>query len=486
MKEMLRLEKISKKLGYQELYNINLNLFQGEILTVMVRSETVKDSLIQILSGSAIPDSGNIYVNDQKVRISSLIKAKQLGIFCINQSSRLIPNINIADNIFINRRSLFSKRNIIFNETDSLLRHYGINHVVSHTLAKELSFALGHIIAILKAVALGAKILIIDNITTRYNALELSRFIDLLQNLAQNSLSIILLTNTYSNLLGIANRVTIIRNGTSCFHLDHADISKDRVLSILAGYQINDLDRAKSFNENINPAINFILQDYYLSLMNLSNNEGLHDININLRRGEILGILDAYRDYGMQLVDILTKGSTHSGSIFVNEKKLSITNYKDSVKNGIGLINSNTDGPGIFFNLSLMDNVTLMMPELDKGLEKQRIKKFLLRKSLEAIHSEKLIDEFGKKKLLSAMDKRTQMKVMIAKWICAEVKLLILVNPHSSFDDINIDILKQLLKDVCAQGISILIVSSSMQPLLDMCNRVAILDDGTIKNVLEV
>jgi ABC-type sugar transport system ATPase subunit len=452
----------------------------------MLRNEPVKDSLIQLLTGSDIPESGSIYIYDHKVNLTSTVKAKQLGIFCIHLLSQLIPNMSLADNIFINRKSIFSYRDIIFNEADSLLRQYGIKNIDSHTLAIEVSFALGHIIEIIKAVALGAKILIIDNITSRYNALELSRLIFLLQNLAADGLSIIIFTNTFSNILSIANRVTVIRNGTSCFHLDQESISKDRVLSILAGYLINEYDQPVSANGKNNLSTIINLQDFFLSLRNLSNNDGLHDINFNLRRGEILGILDTYRDYGMQLVDILTKGSQHTGSIFMNNKSLSIASNKDSVKNEIGVINCNIDSPGVFFNLNLVDNITLMMPELYKGLEQQRIKKFYVRKSLEAIHCEKLIDEYVRKKALPAVDKRTQMKIMIAKWICAGIKVLILVNPHSWFDDININILKQLLKDISAQGISILIVSSSMQPLLEMCNRVAILDDGTIKNVFEV
>ena len=486
MKEILRLEKICKKSEYHELYNINLNLFEGEILTVMLRNKMVKNTLIDILSGQDSPDSGSIYIQDHKVDILSTTMAKQIGIFCVFQHSQLITNLNISDNIFINRDYILLQSDFASKETNSLLRRYGITHVDSHTLARELSFALSQIIEIIKVVTLGAKVLIIDNITTCYNVFELSRLITLLKKLAGEGLSIIVFTNAYSDLINTTDRVTIIRNGTTCFHLDNTHISKDRVLSILAGFPITDYQCIKSFKDGTTTTADADLHDCCLSLRDLSNNEGLNNINLDLMHGEILGILDTYRDYALQLVDILTTGTAYSGTICMNGSDISIASYKDAVRKGIGLINCNSDSPGIFFNLSLIDNITMMMPKVYTIFERQRLKKFLLWKSLEAIHCQALIDTYGIEKLLPPLSKSTQMKVLIAKWICAGVKILILVNPHSYFDDIDLDILKQLLKDTVSQGISVLIVSSSMQPLLALCDRISILDDGTISEILEV
>lgn len=484
-KEILRLEHIYKKTqGDKLLYNINLNLLEGEILGVIVRSSSERNALLNILTGSSQNDSGFIYVDDVETNITSKLNAKNLGIYCVYKKNELIPSISIAENIFVIREGSYLKgyinKKLIETETQDILNKSGLNNISSSMLCNNLNLAKIHTIEIIKATSLNAKILIIDNITGQYSQKEIENLKKLLLRKKLTGLSIIFLTNKYSNLLDIADRVTVMRNGTTVSTLYKEQVTKETIISLLAGYRVNDIlvtPRRK-------------IGDVVLSLEHISTKLGLHDISITLRKGEVLGLFESDWEYGVTLANAMFGTTRYTGNIIIDGKNVIINSTKKAINNGIGLIKENDKSNGIFYNMSLMDNVTIMMNKRLYhlcGFENKRIKSYTFKRTLQLLHCSHLISDIGDTDRLPHLSKSTQMKIMMAKWLCTNPKVLILINPYLSFDDLTINDFKQLIDDICNIGVSIIIISSNMSNLLQVSDRIVVLEDGRlIKEITNV
>lgn len=477
-KEILRLEHIYKKSQEDKLlYNINLNLFEGEILGVIVRSSSERNALLNILTGSSQKDSGVIYVNDIETNITSKLNAKKLGIYCVYKKAELIPSISIAENIFVIREGSYLKgyinKKLIDTKTQDILNQAGLTNISSSMLCNNLSLAEIHIIEIIKATSLNAKIVIIDDITGQYSQKEIEKLKKLLVKKKLTGISIIFLTNKYSNLLDIADRVTVMRNGTTVSTLYKEQVTKETIVSLLAGYCVNDIiiNRQRKIG------------DIVLSLEHISTKSGLHDINMTLRKGEVLGLFESDWEYGVTLANAMFGTTRYTGNIIINGKKVIINSTKEAINNGIGLIKENDKSNGIFYNMSLMDNITIMMNKRLYRLctfENKRIKTYAFKRTLELLHCSHLIDDIGDGNRLPHLSKSTQMKIIMAKWLCANPKILILINPYLSFDDLTINDFKQLLDDICNVGVSIIIISTNMSNLIQVSDRIVVLEDGRL------
>lgn len=479
-KEVLRVEHMYKKTqGNKLLYNINLNLFEGEILGIIVRNSSEKNALLNVLTGNIQKDSGTLYINDTETNITSKLKAKKLGVYCVYKKAQLIPSMNIAENIFVIREGSYFKGHInkkfINTETKDLLHQVGLDNISPSMLCNNLCLSQIHTIEIIKATSLNAKILIIDNITGQYSEKEISNLKKLLLLKKLSGISIIFLTNKYSNLLSIADRVTVIRNGTTVSTLYKNEINKDIIISLLAGYCVNNIAATKTARKNIGNIV--------LSLNNITNSSGITNINLSLRKREVLGLFESDCESGLSIANTIFGENPYTGDIIINNKIVKIKKNKDAVKYGVGFIRESDQFNGIFYNMSLIDNVTLIMNKHlyhFMGFENKRIKKYTFNKVLKLLNCSELINSIGDSSRLPHLNKSTQMKILIAKWLCINPKILIFHNPYLSFDDLTIKDFKEMINTISNIGISIIIISSNMSNLLQVSDRVIVLEEGHI------
>lgn len=476
--EILRLENISKEYSsFSDLFNINLNLFRGEIHCVLRRSVGFQNTLCDLLSGSISQDYGNLYVDDIPFRFSSPHDAMNAGIYTITRRSRLVPGMSIAENIFVVREGrslveLVSNRSIE-EETKKLLDQFHLSHLFKPRMrVSKFNSAKRHLIEILKAVHLGAKVLVIDNTIMQYSENEISFFVQFLRQVAETGVSILLFINKYWDFLDFADRLTIIRNGTTVAHIDDKPFHEDHITTILAGNPVQNLESIPIPHS----------REIVLRIRNLFDGQYLRNLNFELFRGEVLGILDTNGFVGPALADILFSQSPCYGEVTICGKTYELHNTCVP-RLQVGLIPEGEDLT--FQNLSLYDNITLNIPrELAKPFyaTDTRINQYLYRDTLQLIHSSHLIEQYGSLKRLPVLGKEEQMRIQTAKWLFAKVKILVMINPAIYFDATNINVLKQLLSDVCNAGVSMIIISANVSSLLDVCSRVVEVEDGSISS----
>lgn len=475
-KEVLRLEYLNKKTPNCMLYNVNLNLLEGEILGVIVRRDRERHCLSDLIRGTLQRDAGNIYVQDEEKQVTSREQMEKDGIHVISRNSQLISHMSVAENLFLTRRDFYSggilNKKLMLLEARDILKHAEMSHISPSTPVRELPLSTRHLIEILKAVSVGGNIIVLNNITSQYTEREFSELKKLLINCKFMDQSVIFLTNKYNPLFEVADRATVIKDGTTVATLKTDGIKKDNLLAFMT----------HTLPENNHPHKQ-VVGNKFFSIRHIRGEDPALDISFDLYENEILGILDRDWEYGNSVSNTLFGQKGYAGEFYFNDKQIQLKSLDDAIQNGIGIVQESAHSKNVFYNMSLMDNVTLMMPKSlyhPLGLTNSRIQKYQFRHALEQLNCQYLIDMYGEDDTLPAVNKSTQMKIRLAKWLCINPRVMIFVNPHLSFDDLTIIDFRKLLLQLRKLQIASIIFSMSEEHLGQICDRVLYLERGKI------
>ena len=473
--EILRLDRVEKNHIECHLFNINLQLYKNEVHALMMRSGAELKMLMDILTLKDKPDRGYFYFEDRKISIDSGGAQIKNRIYHIPQRSHLFPLQSIAENIFVlyETKSMwkFINHKKIYKRTSAILQHYGLNDIQPNVLPLYLPASICHMIEVIKAIVHGCKVLLIDNITSLYTDQEEEAFSRFLRKIAREGISVLFVTSKYQRLLNDTDRITIIRQGTTVGYTNINDTDKESLMTVLAGYPLDNIISSPVTEH----------AEKILDVKALGNSSLLDNLCFTLYQNEVFGILSTDAESGYELSNILCRDEPYSGSIELVDTK---TN-----SNKIGLVTSSDLGTSIFLNFNLIQNITLTMQPISKfplHIINKRVEKYLYQKSLHEIHSEDIrtvLESF--QTIPGIVNNETKMRIQIAKWICANASVIVMLNPNTDFDDIDNSVLKQMVGDICEAGISVIIISSSLQFLLNICRRVGVLEDGRISKVIE-
>ena len=466
MYECIRLENVFLK--EYSLNNLNMTIFSNEISGIVVQSHTSRRGIIKILTGQSAIDSGSLWLNGVKTTLHSQFDAKKKGIGCILSKSQLVPGMTIAENIFVNREGgYFSKlhgKKLYINESNSLLRSFGINDISASSRVLHLSAAEKHIIEIIKVVSMNAKIIALEHITEQYSINEMVRFLNLISSLKKSGISVIFLTNKYSTLFDVADRLYIVRDGAAVTHINHGLISKEKLYHYMAQTPFRS-----------HPEANDVDNDIILKVKELRTNPFGPAFNFRLRRGEILGILEPDWEFGVELGNALFGRCSYTGDININNSIRKIRSPRNALKNGIGLVDENTAGQSVIAEMNLFDNVTLMLNyKYDHriGLQNRSIRRYKTMDVMRKLGCEDLYEEYENKKELGPMDRVEQMKIVLAKWLCFSPDILIMLNPHLGFDEVSLSDFAKLLRVFTSNKIAIIIIASNIDNVAPICNDI--------------
>lgn len=471
-KEIFRVEYLRKNSSECELENINFNLFDGEIIGVIVRNDAERTCLFNILSGSVSRDGGNIYINDSEVNFSSINEANSCGLYSVGCDSSLFTNMSISENMFLTKRQ-FSPHGIVnhklmYSETQDILRKAGFGNISANTAVRDLSLPMMHIVEILKGASVNSRILIIDDVTRNYTESELSRLKELLQLLVSQGTGIIFLSNKFNDMFDIAKRAVIIRNGVTADILPYNEITRENILPIIAGHSIIDCSDVPTSEISHDNSLAFSARN--INIANCINN-----LSFTVGRGDVLGIYDVDRENGTALANAIFGQQKYSGSFFVEGKKVTPKSIYSSIKHGIGMIDETTDGSSLFCNMDLNDNVTIMLKKsicpIPGIFSKKRVRSEAV-KILDELDCTYIRSKCGKGNIKHDLSKSTQMQITVAKWLCCSPKILIFVNPYINFDDLNINKFNDLIGKITKKNISVIIISMNRKDLEALCNKI--------------
>lgn len=476
MASLLTLKNIKKSFsGIKVLKGIDLAVDSGEIVALLGENGAGKSTLMKIIAGVFGPTAGDIYLKGEKVTILNPKHSQELKISIIHQEFNLITDMSIAENIYLGREKRRFAGIIDWKtmrkETTKVLEKVGMSHLSPHTLISECSVAQRQLIEIAKALSFDSEVLIMDEPTATLNAKETKTLLNLMETLRNEGLGIIFITHRLNEVMQVANRIVVLRDGNFIGAENITDVTEDKMVSMMVGRDITDL-----FPDRIEPT-----DDVIMKVENLSVRNKLKDISFNVAKGEVLGVAGLLGSGKTALSkSLFGLEKIESGS--VNFHNQSISTPKQAIDAGIALVTDDRKGEGLILNLSVYEN--LLLPYYRKiG------KSGVLNKAKMDTIVDKWVDALSIKVHHPSVEVGTlsggnQQKVVLGKWLQMNPDLLILNEPTRGIDIGAKTEIYKIIKDLTEAGISIILISSEMPELLGMAHRIIVLHEGELSGEL--
>jgi len=473
---VLSVENMNKRFaGVTALKDVSFNLRSGEIHAVVGENGAGKSTLMNVIMGLVKPDSGVIFVNGKNVKVSSPLEARALGIGLVPQELNLVPLISVAENIFLGREQRVGKTFHINNkkmqtEAKHLMESIGVSIDVKSKVLN-LSVAYQQLVQIARALAFGINILILDEPTASLTVQERDSLFKVLHNLKDNGMAIIFISHRMEEIEMISDRVSIMRDGSLLKTTDMKDISIDEIIKNMVGREVVNIrvERESSYSS-----------DVLLKVDKLSRVGEFRDISFELRKGEILGfagLVGAGRTELVRAIYGVTKPS--GGVIYWKGTKLNTSSTDNAIRLGMGYVPEERRRFGIFPFMSVNDNLTVpIMNMLKRGIAIARKKQLAV---TESYISKMSIRTPSPNQEIRNLSGGNQQKVIIARWLAKNVQLLILDEPTRGIDVNAKSEIGKIIRDLADKGLSIIFISSELEEVISIADRIMIMHEGAIK-----
>ena len=455
--------------GIKALDNIQFDLYPGEVHALMGENGAGKSTFMKILMGLLLPDSGTINFDGVPIENMDVHKMLQKGISMIHQEILMVPELTIAQNIFLGREiklGYWVDEQQINKRSQEILNLIGLDLNV-RTKAKNLSIAEMQLIEIAKAISNHAKVIIMDEPTSALSDKESEMLFKIIFDLKSKGVAIIYISHKLEEIFQIADRITVLRDGKYIATKNTKELNKNSLISLMVGREIENL-----FSSDSRVPGNVILE-----VQGLTKKGKFDDINFTVHAGEVLGIAGlmgagrteiARAIFGIDKMD--------SGEVTLNGQKIKIKSPKDAIEKGIGYVSEDRKSLGFIPDMSIIENISLSsLKNYSKG--------WFIQTKNEAKASSHLAGDL-KIKAASLHQKvinlsgGNQQKVVIAKVLLASPSLIILDEPTRGIDiGAKYEIYK-LINQLANDGLAVIIISSELPEILGMSDRILVLSKG--------
>jgi len=480
---VLEIRDITKRFpGVLALDSVGLRIMQGEILAVVGENGAGKSTLMKILGGVHQPDLGQILMDGRPAIFHSTKESISAGIALIHQELSVLDNLDVAGNIFLGREPLkggplrLVDQRRIHSQSQVYLDMLGLN-VSTRAPVSRLSIAQRQLVEIAKALSQSARVLIMDEPTSSLTLTETSRLLELAKDLRSRSVSIIYVSHRLSEIKEIADRVEVLRDGKNAGTLSREEISHKAMIKLMVGRDIAPPPAEMGIDQSANATI-FEVRDLR------TRRYPARQVSFALRKGEILclaGLVGAGRSELAQA--IFGVDAPLAGSVLLNGARIKITSSKDAISNGIYLIPEDRRQCGLLTAMTIRENIAL--PALENFATAGLVSYRKERKSVEEIFAHLRIKAPSIESKASNLSGGNQQKVVLAKWIGLDPKVLIFDEPTRGIDvGAKAEIYKSM-RDLASEGIGILVISSDMEEVLMISDRVAVMHEGSVTGILD-
>lgn len=478
----LRMRNISKSFpGVKALDDVQLDVYRGEVHALLGENGAGKSTLVKILSGAHQPDEGTIVIDGKHVSFSSTRDAERAGISIIYQELILIPQMTVAENIFLGREPKTKLGLVDYKKmrADAAKEMEQLEvDIDPDTPVQQLRIGQQQLVEIAKALSLHAKIFIMDEPTSALSDAEVEKLFRVIRHLQKSDVAIIYITHKIEEIFSIAQKVTVLRDGKYIGTRDVQESDSGTLINMMVGRDLGEL-----FPKESVPAGEELLRVEGLNVKHptLADRNILSDIHFSLRRGEILGIsglMGAGRTELMMTLFGAPPGQIISGKIFLHGKEARISTPVQAIRNRIALVTEDRKLYGLFLQLSVQMNISIVSL-------KKAVKMWFLRRRLEANMVHKYIDQLRIKipSLTAAVETLSggnQQKVILAKWMLTRPEILLLDDPTRGIDVGAKAEIYQLMNRFASEGMGIVLVSSELPEILAMSDRILVLSQGRI------
>ena len=477
-KVVLKAEKINKSFpGVKVLSDVSFDLEEGEVHILLGENGAGKSTLMKIFSGLYSVDSGDIYVNGEKVTIRNTKDSQNLGISIIYQEFDLVPYLTVAQNIFLGREPLKKDGSINQGEMRKKSREYleflRANIDVDAKVCT-LGVAQQQLVEVAKAVSQDAKILIMDEPTATLSDSEIERLFETIRRLQQNKVSIIYISHRLQELKQIGTRVTVLRDGMTICTEDIQKISMDELVHRMVGREVSQ-KRVRLQNT--------ATEEVALKVSHLNRKGILHDISIQVHKGEIVALAGLVGAGRTELVHaIFGIDKIDSGQVEILGKEIEKPTPGKCVKSGLGLLPESRKENGLSLTLPIYQNTSQAAMEkltrhgiLNLKKEREVAKKYIRQMNIVCTGPD------IKPLYLSGGN---QQKVVIGKWLFTESDVLIFDEPTRGIDVGAREEIYHIIDDLAKKGTAILVISSDLPEVLTISDRIYVMREGRIAGEL--
>jgi ribose transport system ATP-binding protein len=479
MPPLLEMKNITKKFpGVTALDDFSIEVNAGEVHALVGENGAGKSTLIKILYGVYRPDAGHILINGDPVRIENTAEGIKNGIGVVFQELNGCPHLDVANNIFLGR--IKNKIGVIddkwaIEETRKILLETVKLDVDPTRLVKYLTIADRQMIEIAKAVSKGARIVLFDEPTSSLTDNEIQHLFEIINDLKKRGVGIIYISHRLEELAFVADRVTILRDGKKIQTLNFKDTTKDLIIKLMVGREMT----------NIYPQYKRNIGNVIFEANHVKYKDKIDVDHIEVRSGEILGLsglVGSGRTETMRA--IFGAHPVDSKEIILNGKKVNFRNPGEAIAVGFIYMTEDRKHDGISLKMDVQDNITLASLKIFSRRQVMNDRK--ARKNAEHFVSQLNIKTPGLGQLAKNLSGGNQQKVILAKWLTREAKILVFDEPTRGIDVGTKFEIYNIMNTLSAQGLGIIMISSDLPEVLGMSDRVMVFRNGRVKANLDI
>ncbi len=474
----IEMRGINKSFGSnQVLKDAGFVLKDGEVHALMGENGAGKSTLMKILTGVYTKDAGTIIVDGQEVNYKNPQEAEKAGIVFIYQELNVLFDLTVEENLFMGKEITkgfgICDKKAMRQKAQDVMDRMGV-HIPIDAVMSDLSVGQQQMVEICKALMVDAKVLIMDEPTAALTESETQVLFEVMRSLSAKGVSIVYISHRMEEIFEMCERITILRDGQYVDTKYIKDINMDDVVQMMIGREIGE--RYPQRNAKIGEEV--------IRVENLSSGKKFHDVNFAVKAGEVLGVaglMGAGRTEIMQAV--FGNLPIDNGKVFIDGKEVSIKNPRQAIANGIGFITEDRKTEGLLLEKSIAENIEIanLGKVSDKGVLNPKKQAEIVKRGIEEFR----VRCFGPQHECNNLSGGNQQKVVLAKWIYTDPKILILDEPTRGVDIGAKKEIYNVINDMAAKGVAVIMVSSELPEVLGMSDRIMVVHEGKVTGIID-
>lgn len=462
------MKNISKSFSFVKvLKEVDFSVKHGTVHALMGENGAGKSTLMKILAGVYDKDDGEIVIDGNEVTIDSPITSQQLGVSMIHQELSSLPEMTVAENIYLSRepgKSGFLDSAKMYKDAEKLLNTLNVN-IDPKEKVKNLKVADQQMVEIAKAISLNANIIIMDEPTSAISDREVEILFETIRNLKKSGKSIIYISHKMDEIFKICDYITVLRDGALVGSWPISELDHDKLVKHMVGRELDQMY----------PKVKVPIGETILEVCNITSKENFYDISFDVKEGEILAVAGLVGAGRSELMDALFGlRPIDEGNVIFNGKEINIKSPRSAMDTGVAYVTEDRKKEGLIMEMDVGKNISLSNLNLfGKGFINQKREREVVDQQIEAFN----IKVSSRRQLVKSLSGGNQQKVVLAKWLTRNPKVLILDEPTRGIDVGAKSEIYKLMCDYVAQGNSIIMVSSEMPEVLGMADRIIVLSN---------
>ena len=474
---LLEMRGIHKRFpGVHALNEVNLSLYAGEVLALLGENGAGKSTLIKMLGGAHQPDEGEIWIEGEGVVIDSATAAREVGVAVIYQEFNLIPELSVSENLFLGREKTYCGLIDLSGERREALKWLdciGLD-IDPDSKCGDLTVAQQQVVEIVKALAVDARILVMDEPSAVLTAQEVERLFQVVRDLKERGIGVIYISHRLDEIDSIADRLLVLRDGQYIGGGAVSEIGRDTLIEMMVGRSLE-----KEF-----PPRDVTVGEEVLRVEGLNRGTAVKEVSFSVKAGEIVGfsgLVGAGRTETMRLIAGADPGE--SGEIWVNGELVSVRSPRDAIAAGVCLLSEDRKKEGLVLSHSSVDNFGL--PNLEFYSRKGWLNDRLEQNKFDVYRDELAIKVAGPDQLAGELSGGNQQKVVLAKWLARRAHVMLFDEPTRGIDVGAKYEIYQLMNRLAGEGKAIIMVSSELPEILGMSDRIIVMKGGCLVGEVE-